>query len=75
MIYLDVPEEGGETEFPHVKIGIRPEAGTMLIWNNCNPDGSLNYNTLHTGTPVKNGVKHVITKWYRQNDWLALNGG
>jgi hypothetical protein len=24
-------------------------------------------------TPVKAGVKHIITKWYRQNNWLALN--
>jgi prolyl 4-hydroxylase len=75
MIYLNMPDEGGATEFPHVNIGIRPEAGTMLMWNNCNPDGTLNYKTLHTGTPVIKGVKHVITKWYRQNDWLALNGG
>ncbi len=75
MIYLNAPEEGGETEFPHAKIGVRPEAGTMLMWNNAQPDGTLNYKTLHTGTPVKKGVKHVVTKWYRQNDWLALNGG
>jgi hypothetical protein len=27
---------------------------------------------LHTGTPVIRGVKHIITKWYRQNDWLEI---
>jgi prolyl 4-hydroxylase len=73
MIFLNEPAEGGATEFPHLSIGVRPLAGTMLMWNNMQPDGSLNYKTLHTGTPVKAGVKHIITKWYRQNNWLELN--
>jgi prolyl 4-hydroxylase len=73
MIFLNSVEEGGATEFPHIKIGVRPQAGTMLMWNNMSLDGSMNYKTLHTGTPVKAGVKHIITKWYRQNNWLALN--
>ncbi|MBK9432532.1 MAG: 2OG-Fe(II) oxygenase [Sphingomonadales bacterium] len=73
MIFLDEPADGGTTEFPHVQIGVRPQAGTMAIWNNMKPDGTLNYKSLHTGTPVKGGIKHVITKWYRQNNWLELN--
>jgi prolyl 4-hydroxylase len=73
MIFLNVPKEGGTTEFPNLGLGIRPQAGMMLIWNNVNPDGTLNYKTLHTGTPVLKGVKHIITKWYRQNEWLTLN--
>ena len=73
MIFLNEPEEGGTTEFPHLGLGVRPQAGMMLIWNNVKPDGTLNYKTLHTGTPVVRGVKHVITKWYRQNDWLEIN--
>ena len=73
MIFLDEPEEGGTTEFPHLGLGVRPQAGTMLIWTNVKPDGTLNYKTLHTGTPVVRGVKHVITKWYRQNNWLEIN--
>jgi prolyl 4-hydroxylase len=75
MIFLNNVEEGGATEFPHIKIGVRPQAGTMLMWNNMSLDGSMNYKTLHTGTPVKAGVKHIITKWYRQNNWLQLNSG
>ncbi len=73
MIFLNEPEEGGTTEFPHIGIGVKPQAGMMLIWNNVKPDGTLNYKTLHTGTPVKAGVKHIITKWYRQNNWLEIN--
>jgi prolyl 4-hydroxylase len=75
MIFLNNVPEGGATEFPHVKVGVRPQAGAMLIWNNMNPDGSMNYKTLHAGTPVKAGSKYIITKWYRQHNWLALNSG
>ncbi len=72
MIFLNVPEEGGTTEFPNLGIGVRPQAGMMLIWNNMTPEGKPNYKSLHTGTPVTAGVKHIITKWYRQNNWLEL---
>jgi prolyl 4-hydroxylase len=73
MIFLDQPEAGGNTEFPELGIGVRPQAGRMLIWNNARPDGTPNHKTLHTGTPVTAGVKHIITKWYRQNDWVRIN--
>jgi prolyl 4-hydroxylase len=72
MIFLNEPEEGGNTEFPNLGIGVRPQAGMMLIWNNMTPEGKPNYKSLHTGTPVIKGVKHIITKWYRQNNWLEL---
>jgi prolyl 4-hydroxylase len=73
MIFLNEPEEGGATEFPHLGLGVRPQTGMILIWNNVKPDGTLNYKTLHTGTPVQKGIKHIITKWYRQNNWLEIN--
>ncbi len=72
MIFLNEPEGGGNTEFPHLGIGVKPQAGMMLIWNNMSPDGTMNYKTLHAGTPITKGVKHIITKWYRQNNWLEL---
>jgi prolyl 4-hydroxylase len=73
MIFLNEPNKGGATEFAHLGIGVRPAAGMMLIWNNANLDGTLNYNSLHSGTPVIEGEKHIITKWYRQNNWLQIN--
>lgn len=72
MIFLNEPEAGGDTQFPELGFGVRPQAGKMLMWNNISRDGTLNYKTLHTGTPVTAGTKHIITKWYRQNDWLQI---
>ena len=73
MIFLNEPRAGGETDFPRVDLRLTPEAGTMMVWNNMAPDGSPNPRTLHAGMPVERGIKHVITKWYRQGPWRALN--
>lgn len=74
MIYLNEPAAGGATEFPHLQIGVKPQLGMMLMWNNMTLDGHQNLNTLHAGTPVTEGTKYIITKWFRQNSWQTING-
>ncbi len=69
MIYLNDVLEGGATEFPHAKIGVMPLAGSMIIWNNMLSDGTPNDKSLHAGTPVLQGSKYIVTKWFRQNKW------
>jgi prolyl 4-hydroxylase len=32
-------------------------------------DGEPNVMTLHAGTPVVQGTKYIITKWYRTRPW------
>ena len=72
MIYLNEPQEGGETIFPQVKtedgspLIIKPVLGQALAWNNLYVNGEVNENTLHEATPVTKGVKTVITKWFRE---------
>jgi prolyl 4-hydroxylase len=73
MIFLNEPKDGGETDFPLLGIALKPQAGTMAIWNNMDVHGRPNMKTLHAGTPVRRGIKHVITKWYRQEPWRLLN--
>lgn len=69
MIYLCDVARGGETEFPNIGVSIPPQAGALIIWNNAESDGTPNDFTLHAGRPVVEGVKYVITKWYRTRDW------
>ena len=69
MVFLNTVVEGGETEFPELGIAVTPRAGTLLMWNNANPDGTPNDWTIHAGRPVVRGVKYVITKWYRTRPW------
>jgi len=69
MIYLDAPEAGGATAFPHLGIQAWPKAGRLLAWNNMAEDGSPNSWTIHEGCAVERGVKHIVTKWYRELPW------
>lgn len=69
MLFLNEVERGGHTGFPHVGIQVKPETGTLLLWNNMQRDGRPNMNSLHTGMPVEAGRKYVITKWFRERPW------
>jgi len=69
MIYLNAPEAGGATAFPHLKAKVAPEQGALLAWNNLDATGNPNPWTLHHGTQVEAGSKYVITKWFRERPW------
>lgn len=70
MVYLNDVEEGGATWFPQAGIRVAPKRGLLLTWNNMAPDGSPNILTLHEGMPVVKGVKYIITKWFREGNWI-----
>jgi prolyl 4-hydroxylase len=69
MIYLNEVDEGGTTDFPKLGVSIPPQTGALIVWNNATREGDLNQATLHAGRPVVQGVKYVITKWYRTRRW------
>lgn len=71
MIYLNDVEEGGATWFPLAGIRVAPKRGLLLAWNNMMPDGSPNTRTVHEGMPVVDGVKYIVTKWFRESSWLG----
>jgi prolyl 4-hydroxylase len=71
MAFLNVPEEGGATNFPRVGIKISPRAGNLVLWNNLDANGLPNPATLHQGMPVIAGTKYVITKWHRERPWIV----
>jgi len=70
MIYLNNVEEGGATWFPQAGIKVAPKRGLLLIWNNMAADGSPNTMTLHEAMPVVRGQKYVVTKWFREGNWI-----
>jgi prolyl 4-hydroxylase len=69
MTFLNEPEGGGRTHFPTTGLMIAPKAGNLVIWNNMDAYGAPNSGTLHQGMPVEQGVKYVLTKWYRERPW------
>ena len=72
MVFLNAPEEGGQTAFPDAGLKIAPRPGNLLTWNNMDLEGRPNPFTLHQGCPVLGGSKYVITKWYRERTWKPL---
>ena len=69
MAFLNEVGAGGETFFTNLGIKIKPKPGVLLLWNNAKEDGSPNEDTIHAGTPVLQGTKYIITKWYRTRRW------
>lgn len=65
MVYLNPVERGGETVFPRLGRAFTPIAGLGLAWNNLHVGGQPNHETLHEAMPVEQGLKYVITKWFR----------
>ena len=66
MIYLNKPARGGATGFRYLDLSIEPGPARILTWNNMAADGSPNPWTSHEGKPVDDGVKYIVTKWYRE---------
>lgn len=64
LMYLNEPEEGGTTEFPVLKLSVKPKKGSALLFFNTKLDEkSTERDTLHAGAPVIKGHKWVATKW------------
>jgi prolyl 4-hydroxylase len=69
MVYLNDVEDGGVTAFTRLGVTIPPQAGSLLLWNNNLPGGTVNWDTMHAALPVVSGVKYIITKWFRGRRW------
>jgi prolyl 4-hydroxylase len=64
IMYLQAPERGGATLFPHASVSVPPVRGSAVFFSyaNAHPD-SL---SLHGGEPVEAGEKWIATLWLRQ---------
>ena len=63
LIYLNTPEDGGETTFPDAKINVQAVTSNAVLFRY--PKAESSELTLHGGTPVKAGVKWIAVKWLR----------
>lgn len=67
LVYLNDDFKGGGTEFPQKSTLVNPVTGKIVVWDNLNEDGTLDYTSLHAGLPVEEGTKYVAVIWIRQN--------
>ena len=70
LLYLHVPERGGQTFFRVLNIRIRPVVGRLVVWNNLLPNGNCNYAMVHAGLPVTRGRKVILTTWERERRFV-----
>jgi prolyl 4-hydroxylase len=70
MIYLDEPEGGGETWFSAAGLKVSPRTAMLLAWDNMDALGLPNPQALHESLPVTAGTKNIVTKWFREFDWI-----
>ena len=58
MFYLNDIDEGGETEFLHQKLRIKPTKGTLVMF-------PASYTHSHRGNPPLSQTKYILTGWYQ----------
>lgn len=66
IMYLNTPEQGGTTDLPNIGLSVTAKKGSAVYFENINPDGLPDNNTLHAGAPVLAGEKWIATKWLRE---------
>lgn len=69
LMYLQAPEEGGETEFPDVGVSVIPKQGSAVYFEYRDIEGRYDPLTLHAGNPVLKGTKWIATRWIRQGTY------
>ena len=56
MTYLNDVDDGGQTNFNHYGLKIKPESGKTLIW-------PAEWTHAHAGEILKSGTKYIVTGW------------
>jgi prolyl 4-hydroxylase len=72
MIYLNEVPAGGETRFDALGLAFKSRPGMAVVWNN-HWAGEVNPHSVHAGLPVQEGLKYVVTQWFREQPLVALN--
>lgn len=75
-----VPEVGGHTNFRNAGIHVKPKTGNGIFFSYIDPETLVTDNgfTEHSGCPVFEGEKKIVTQWIRlgvdkENPWDSFN--
>lgn len=71
LIWLNDDYEGGETDFPDVRVRVKGGVGDLLLFHNVTADGLPDQRMIHAGLPVTSGVKWMASRWIRGRDYLG----
>ncbi len=65
LVYLNDDYEGGQTEFPRLRLSYNGKAGDGFFFVNALPDGKADTRTLHAGRPPLTGEKWIFSQFIR----------
>lgn len=71
VVYLNEGFEGGATAFPELGLEFRGGVGDAFVWDNVQPDGSVDPLTRHAGRPPTQGMKYLLSKWMRDRSQVG----
>ena len=89
LMFLNEPEEGGETVFPNVAatndgpgwspcareaLAHKPKTGDLILFWSLTPTGEIDPGTTHTACPVIRGEKWSAPLWIRQARLTCCGG-
>jgi prolyl 4-hydroxylase len=66
LLYLDRPQNGGETHFRALNITVSPKPGRLVVWENLLPSGQCDHAMIHSGLEVRKGTKTTLVTWERE---------
>jgi hypothetical protein len=80
VMYCDVADRGGHTNFRNSGVHIKPSFGAGIFFSYIDPETLTMDNgfTEHSGCPVVEGSKKIVTQWVRygvdeENPWNSFN--
>lgn len=80
VMYCDVPEIGGGTNFQHSNVFVKPQVGAAAFFSYLNPETHIHDRgfTTHSGCPVLEGTKRIAVQWMRigvdsENPWDSFD--
>lgn len=68
IIYLNDDFKGGGTTFHRLGVTCLPKTGRALFFQ-YNYDADTNLLTEHSGEPILQGSKYIVTAWFRNGNW------
>ena len=80
VMYCDVPQVGGGTNFQHSNVFVKPSLGAAAFFSYMNPKTHHQEEgfTSHSGCPVLEGTKRIAVHWMRigvdeKSPWNSFN--
>ena len=80
VMYCEVPEKGGSTNFRNANVHVKPELYTAVFFSYLDNDTNKMDTgwAEHSGCPVREGKKSIAVQWLRigvdeENPWHSFN--